>query len=143
MEKILISGTGRCGTTFLIKLFTFLGYDTGYTRQNYSNSIFKNCNSGMEKDFKAPNYIIKNPNFMINIKNIVQNVKIQYMIIPIRKYEQSAESRVKNKNSPGGLWNAKSLQEQIKFFHKLMADYLEVMVKHDIPTIFLDFGKID
>ena len=29
MEKILITGTGRCGTTFLIKLFSFLGYNTG------------------------------------------------------------------------------------------------------------------
>jgi len=29
-KKIFITGTGRCGTTFLIKLFTALGYKTGY-----------------------------------------------------------------------------------------------------------------
>ena len=29
--KILIAGTGRTGTSFLIQLFTYLGMDTGYT----------------------------------------------------------------------------------------------------------------
>jgi len=41
MEKYLNSGTGRCGTTFLIKLFSFLDYDTGYNMENYNNHIFK------------------------------------------------------------------------------------------------------
>lgn len=39
MEKILITGTGRCGTTFLIKLFTFLEFDTGYSKYNYTSFI--------------------------------------------------------------------------------------------------------
>ena len=49
MEKILITGTGRCGTTFLIKLFSFLDFNTGYNRNNYKLSIYSNCNSGMER----------------------------------------------------------------------------------------------
>ena len=40
MEKILITGTGRCGTTFLIKLFSFLDFDTGYNRDNYKFKYF-------------------------------------------------------------------------------------------------------
>ena len=35
-KKILITGTGRSGTTFLIKLFTFLGFDTGFDKKNFS-----------------------------------------------------------------------------------------------------------
>ena len=31
MNKKLITGTGRCGTTLLIHLLTKLGYNTGYT----------------------------------------------------------------------------------------------------------------
>jgi hypothetical protein len=42
-KKILITGTGRSGTTFLIKLFTFLEYDTGYTKDNFHNYIDKGC----------------------------------------------------------------------------------------------------
>ena len=62
MEKYLISGTGRCGTTFLIKLFSFLDYDTGYNMENYNNHIFKNCNSGMERNYDENYYVLKNPN---------------------------------------------------------------------------------
>ena len=58
MEKILITGTGRCGTTFLIKLFSFLDFDTGYNRNNYKLSISSNCNSGMEKTYKSNNRIL-------------------------------------------------------------------------------------
>ena len=32
---LLISGTGRAGTTFLIKIFSFLGFDTGFNELNY------------------------------------------------------------------------------------------------------------
>lgn len=54
MEKIYISGTGRCETTFL-------NFNTGVTKDNYSNYIFKNCNSCMEKRYNDNHYIIKNP----------------------------------------------------------------------------------
>ena len=29
-KKIFITGTGRCGSTFLIRLFTILGFHTGF-----------------------------------------------------------------------------------------------------------------
>jgi len=60
MEKILITGTRRCGTTFLIKLFSFLDFDTGYDRNNYKESIYYNCNSGMERAHNDKYYILKN-----------------------------------------------------------------------------------
>lgn len=68
MAKILITGTGRCGTTFLIKLFTFLGFDTGFNETNYNNSISSNCNSGMEKKYTDRRSVLKNPTFMSDIK---------------------------------------------------------------------------
>jgi hypothetical protein len=51
MNKILITGTGRCGTTFLIKLFSFLNFNTGFNKDNYKVFIFSNCNSGLEKNY--------------------------------------------------------------------------------------------
>jgi len=84
MEKILITGTGRCGTTFLIKLFSFLDFNTGYDRDNYNLSILSNCNSGMERSYKENYYVLKNPYFMTNIENIVKDtsIKIKNIIIP-------------------------------------------------------------
>lgn len=144
MEKIYITGTGRCGTTFLIKLFSFLGFDTGYDRRNYKNDISENCNSGMEKKYHAPFYIIKNPAIILNIGHILndKNIKIKKVIIPIREYKTSALSRQRNGHENGGLWMANNALSQLLFYHKIMADYIYYMTKHNIDTIFLDFDKM-
>lgn len=144
MEKILITGTGRCGTTFLIKLFSFLDFNTGYNRKNYMSFISTNCNSGMEKNYKANYYILKNPEFINNIENIVKDksVIIKNVIIPIRDLSISAKSRVKHKKQNGGLWNANDEASQIKFYKDILTNYLVVSTKYDINTIYIDFDKM-
>jgi hypothetical protein len=151
--KVLITGTGRCGTTFLIKLFTFLGYDTGYTVENYKDSIFTNCNSGMERAYNEKPYILKNPNFMENIEKIVndKSINIRYVIMPIRDLEESAKSREEiskkpgiliNNTKPGGLWNANNKEEQIEYYKKIINNYMAVTKKYNIKTIFIKFKEM-
>lgn len=144
MEKILITGTGRCGTTFLIKLFSFLDFETGYNRNNYHSNIFSNCNSGMERGWNAKFYILKNPTFLTEIKDIVQkpNIKIKKVIIPLRDLTLSARSRVKHGNQKGGLWNATNEKSQIDFYKNALTRYLLISTKYDIDTIYLDFDRM-
>lgn len=144
MSKILIAGTGRCGTTFLIKLFSFLGFDTGYNKENYMSCIFANCNSGMERLIEENYYILKNPDFTTQIHEIVKNknIIIKQVIIPIRNFELSAKSRVSHNNENGGLWYATNEAEQIQFYNKIIAEYIFTMTKYEINTLFLDFDKM-
>ena len=144
MEKILITGTGRCGTTFLIKLFSFLDFYTGYNRDNYNLSISSNCNSGMERNHNEEYYILKNPLFMMNIENIVKDtsIKIKNVIIPIRELKMSAKSRVKYGDLDGGLWNADDELSQIDFYKNILTNYIYISTKYDINTIFIDFDKM-
>ena len=144
MDKIYITGTGRCGTTFLIKIFSFLNLDTGYNKHNYKHFISSNCNSGMERLYNAPFHIIKNPNIMLNISHIVEDsdIKIKKIIIPVRKYIDSAKSRVYHQNKNGGLWLATDEKSQIRFYEQIMTNYIYTMIKYDIPTLFLDFDKM-
>lgn len=144
MEKILITGTGRCGTTFLIKLFSFLKFDTGYTKNNYNNFIYKNCNSGMERSYKENYYILKNPTFITDIKKIIndKHIKIKFVIIPIRNLKKAAISRVKNDRNKGGLWNATNLQSQIQYYKDILTEYIFIMTQYDINTIFINFEKM-
>jgi hypothetical protein len=144
MEKILITGTGRCGTTFLIKLFSFLNFNTGYDRNNYKRSIYSNCNAGMERNYNTRFYILKSPTFINNIKNILEDnsIKIKTVIIPIRDFKLSAVSRVKNKKGPGGLWNAVDESSQIQHYKDIMSNYIYFMTKYDINTVFIDFDKM-
>jgi hypothetical protein len=144
MEKILITGTGRCGTTFLIKLFSFLEFDTGFTKNDYNKYIFSNCNSGMEKQYNDNYYILKNPIFMSNIENIVNDttIIIKYVIIPIRDLNQSAISRANNGIAMGGFWNATDELSQINYYKDILTKYICCMTKYDINTIFIDFDKM-
>jgi hypothetical protein len=144
MEKILITGTGRCGTTFLIKLFSFLEFDTGYTKENYKQFIFSNCNSGMERAYTEPFSILKNPTFIHDMEGILKDtsVKIKTIIVPIRDLKRAAISRVKHANLPGGLWNAEDESSQIQYYKDILSNYLYVMTKYDKNTIFLDFDKM-
>ena len=144
MEKILITGTGRCGTTFLIKLFSFLGFYTGYNRDNYNLSISNNCNSGMERNYTENYYILKNPTFIKNIETIVKDksIKVKKVIIPIRDLNISAKSRVKHGKKNGGLWCANNEFSQINFYKDILTNYLFISTKYDINTIFIDFDKM-
>jgi len=144
MEKILITGTGRCGTTFLIKLFSFLDFNTGYNRNNYKLSISTNCNSGMERNYNANYNIIKNPTFIADIENISKDtsIKIKHVIIPIRELKMSAKSRVNHATQNGGLWNAKDELSQIEFYKNILTNYIIISTKYDINTIFIDFDKM-
>jgi hypothetical protein len=144
MEKILITGTGRCGTTFLIKLFSFLDFNTGYNRDNYELSISSNCNSGMERSYNDNFNVLKNPTFIMDIENISKDtsITIKNVIIPIRDLKTSAKSRVKHGKENGGLWNAEDELSQIDFFKNILTNYIFISTKYDIKTIFIDFDKM-
>ena len=88
-------------------MFSFLEFDTGYTRDNYIDNIFFNCNSGMKNNYNDNPYIVKNPVFMSIIEKILKDtsVKTKIVIIPIRDFKLSAISRVKHNDQPGGLWH--------------------------------------
>jgi hypothetical protein len=143
-EKIFITGTGRCGTTFLIKLFSFLNFDTGYNRDNYMDHITQNCNSGMERIYNENFNVIKNPKIIVNAEFIFKDptIKIKAIIIPVRDYKSSAISRVSHKNKNGGLWNAIDEKSQIAFYNKIISNYIYYMTKYEINTIFIDFDKM-
>lgn len=141
-NNVIVSGTGRCGTTFIMLIFTFLGLDTGFTEKNYYSNIDTDANSGLEKDLNFA-YIVKSPAYLQCIGEVILETTIDWMIIPIREYEDSALSRYKlGSGVRGGLWEANNAVEQVQMYWRIMAKYLRKMVKHHIPTIFLDFDKM-
>ena len=142
MKKIIITGPGRSGTTFLMIMFTLMGFDTGFTKENYRDFIFKNCNAGLEKGYSNPHYISKNPLFMKNMDIVLEKMKLKLVIVPLRDLEVSAKSRASRNKENGGLWNADNEKEQLAFYKDLLSNYLVKMVQHEIPTLFLDFDQM-
>ena len=145
-KHIVITGTGRCGTTFLVRLFTLLNLDTGYNRETMKTGICSNCNSGLEsRNLNCKSKITKDPTLIDEIPRFPNEKlqRIEHVIIPIRNYDEAAKSRANHGNRAGGLCrNAKNAEQQKIADMKSIANYIQAMTMHDIQTTFLDFAKM-
>ena len=100
-EHVVITGTGRAGTTFLVQLFTALGIDTGFSMEQVKRGygIYPNANAGMERDVRRPDapYVCKTPLFCDYAKEVMDNkeIKLTHIVIPMRLLEAAAYSRLK------------------------------------------------
>ena len=146
MGKILITGTGRSGTSFLVHLLSALGMDTGYTEDECFKICNNACRAGAEHTIEKPYSIIKNPNFMLEIEEIVANYEIDHVIIPIRKLEDVAKSRKNNADNHGGFggftFGAESYDEQVEMNSYYFFRMIEVLTKNDIPYTTISFPRM-
>lgn len=149
-HHLIISGTGRAGTTFLVQLFTELGMDTGF--DHAQARVHELCKAGMEQNLREPNapYIVKSPTLCEYLDEVLEagDVVIDHALIPIRDLYAAAESRrdvfrrgARKAGIPGGLWLTKNPRAQeavlAQEFHKL----IHTLTKHDVPTIWLYFPR--
>jgi len=153
-HHIVITGTGRAGTTFLLQLLTELGLGTGYTPDSFE--IAEHCNVGSEWDIRrsdAP-YIVKSPWLCDSLESVIElyGIVVDHAIIPVRDLYSAAESRrdvsrrtplgIYPVEVPGGLMYTivPELQEihLAEKQHKLLC----VLAKHDIPHSLLHFPRL-
>lgn len=108
-DKIFITGSGRAGTTFLVKLLTRLGFSTGLYPFEEDKGDYKNTRAGCEVEInltsdleesrrimrEAP-FIIKGPAFSTELKNIMDYglANIIHVFLPVRDFHKAAKSRV-------------------------------------------------
>lgn len=149
---IIISGTGRAGTTFLVELLAKLGFDAGtWNEGNYSPI----ANAGLERNvLKAGGYqVVKSPHFCDQVDDAVRaGIKIDHVIVPVRKIEDAAASRARvqeaatgardGRGVPGGLWGTTSADEQVEVLTRKFANLIEALVRNDIPTTMVSFPRI-
>jgi len=155
-------GTGRAGTTFLVRLFTRLGFYTGWSKDNYEDAVSESSNSGLEymtdlqsvidnydnktEVYKAPHYTAQ-----LDDEKAQSIVDKFFVIIPIRKFEESAKSRERNHNNKtsGNYHGATNRGERVKSYfdqlendQRIIANYVYFMTKFEIETIFLNFERM-
>jgi hypothetical protein len=140
-DKVLITGTGRCGTTFLIRLFTLLGLDTGYMPETMEKHTWKHCNAGMERPISHKLTFIKNPTLITTLATQVKSFNL-FVIIPLRDFGDAARSRALLGKNPGGLWGATDASGQEENYEKWVCKALVDIVQNDIPHVFLDFNRM-
>ncbi|WP_315831403.1 hypothetical protein [Bradyrhizobium prioriisuperbiae] len=99
-RHVLIAGTGRAGTSFLVKYLTALGLDTGFQLDQKSAPWDENANAGLEHlllvhpDAELP-YVLKSPWAGEYIEQILQSGRFVFdaIIVPMRDLVEAASSR--------------------------------------------------
>lgn len=152
-HHLLISGTGRAGTTFLIQLLGRLGLDIGYA--DPAGEIAPHCQAGLERELSDPNapYVVKNPRLCDELDGLIArgDITIDHIFIPVRDLYSAAESRRdvvrRNGAAPcdrviGGTWPGTDFHRQeellaLKFFSLMWA-----VTQHDIPHTLLEFPRL-
>ena len=161
---MVITGTGRAGTTFLVQLLTNLGLETGFTPENMP--LFENARAGLEWDIKkddAP-YIVKNPSFGNYAEATLQreDIVIEHVFIPMRDLYGAAESRrfvvgtaistsallkrlkgkIKAPNVPGGLLDTKSKSQQEEVLLRHLYKLILALSGALVPVTLLQYPRL-
>lgn len=148
-RKIVITGPGRSGTTFLMELLHELGYDTG------EGTILKDQRAGWEYDqidfsstpeevklqlSQAPR-ILKAPDFSMILKGILGAgvIDIEHMIVPVRNLREAAKSRL----SVGLDYMSNGTVDDQESVHAMMlGKCIEASVIFGIPLTIFHFPRI-
>lgn len=143
-SHVLITGTGRAGTSLLMQILTELGLDTGFPK---GYKLDPRSRAGMEVHYKNINhwhYIVKNPEFCYEIKQILSVKPIDHVFILMRDPWEVVLSREENEKQKlcGGYWYAHNKQEQAEIndlaIHTLMHD----IASYDLPHTLIHFDLL-
>ena len=150
-HHMIISGTGRAGTTFLVQLLTELGLDTGFKK---GKSGDPGSHAGMERDIRDPNapYVIKSPWLCDYLDEVLQNgdIVVDQAIVPMRDLYAAAQSRREvtrkaqpgGSEVPGGLWHTRNPDEQETILVTQLYKLFFALAKHNVPLVLLLFPRL-
>ena len=163
-KHVVITGTGRAGTSFLIQLLTNLGLETGFTADNMH--LDENSRAGLERDLRkdgAP-YIVKTPGFCewgAEVRNR-DDIVIEHIFIPMRDLYEAAQSRrcvldsavsklpwahwlwskIKPPGVPGGLWLTKNKRKQEEMLLQQLYKLFLILAGTHIPVTLLEYPRL-
>ncbi len=145
-RKIIITGTGKSGTTFLVHLLTALGYDTGYELDTIHEHMSPISNGGLEwyirgrKAIDPSPYIIKNPSLCFDLQERIRrwNWSVEHVYVSLRQYKEAANHRYHKTMRVRGIGlhsfieglDGEKREKEIEFLQSLNKDeqiYLETM----------------
>lgn len=169
-HHLLIAGTGRAGTSFLVRYLTGFGLDTHLTRVGDATSWSDRANAGLEDwprtDMIDLPYVIKSPWTYQLIDDLLgsRRIVLDTVIIPLRNLVEAASSRVVIDfqslhdscewlsdvqrtwedwgHVPGGIVYSLNPMDQARLLAVGFHHLLERLVAAEIPIIFLSFPRM-
>jgi hypothetical protein len=146
--RVLITGTGRAGTTLLLQLLGDLGLDTGFAPDA---PIDERVHAGLEVPLDDPDgpRIVKSPTVVRRLDDLLTRgvVRLEHVIIPMRALDVAAASRVRNTRygadlaSPGGLLGTRHATHQQEALALLQYELMWTLTRHEVPFTPLEFPR--
>lgn len=158
-RRILICGTGRAGTTLLVRILGRAGLDTGFSDDDIAKVEANVGRAGLEHRLTASNanelpLVVKTPHAVNVIPQLLADkwFEIGLAIIPMRDLWAAAESRRQVKDraieaglpparAPGGLWKTRDGMRQENVLAEQFYRTLEPLVTANVPLKLLAFPR--
>lgn len=156
-EKILITGTGRAGTTFLMQLFTAMGFDTGYDLEQARSDVDPISQAGLERLDAGPlsPYVIKSPIYADLLLPLLaaHTIRLRAVILPMRDLTAAAQSRIRVTQEaiaagateeiehPGGMWLTRTPSDQEAKLALQFYKIMQTLTTFDITPITMEFPR--
>lgn len=157
---VVVAGTGRAGTTALMRLFTELDLETGFSKTDYAKLIDPISLGGLEFDLENADYenlprFIKSPYFYKYADKVLNddNVFIEHILVPVRMLDQATKSRIRihlphieissgkfyADTVPGGLTGTNTLEDQEVILGRQLTSLIKSISKSFTQHTFLAF----
>lgn len=145
----IISGTGRAGTTLLVRILMKAGIDAGFDPDAAIDPI---AHAGLEMDLrnKPDCRLVKSPWIAAYIDEVIadNDIKIDHAIICMRNLNDAAESRRRvqraqntDQHVAGGLWGISDPAEQEAYLAEMFHRLLFTLSENGVPMTFLHFPR--
>jgi hypothetical protein len=137
--RYVVTGVGRCGTTFLMLILCKLGIDTGFDFESESHRCkHKKCNSG----FEAGNLsltVTKSPGYVLH-KHMRDNIRKGYFILLMqRSFSEVAASQERYQGTDGGCIPITHLKNHPQYLANLHDDFIKWMKENKVHYTNIDF----
>lgn len=170
-RHLFIAGTGRAGTSFLVRYLSALGMDTTLSRRGESAGWDERAKAGLEQmptELFGPNvpYVVKSPWLHLVVDELIVKAKgsIDGLIVPIRDLSEAASSRVSveraamheadgvwmdkldqpwdvRATTPGGVIYSLDVVDQARLLAVGFHHLIQRFVAADLPIVFLAFPR--
>ena len=148
--KIVITGTGRAGTTLLVRLLDELGLDTGLAAGQltpYGPSV----RAGLECRVDDPDgpTVVKDMTLGFRMRAVLEGgeVRIAHVLLPTRRLDIAAASRVRAAGygrlpfRRGALTGTMRPSEQERVLEGMRAEILGALAEFEVPYTELEFPR--
>lgn len=140
-DRVIICGTGRAGTSFLVRLLTRLGYDTGYTvdKDGYHAGIRAGCEHRAD-GWQDPAVwaelpeVVKSPFLSLYLKQVP--VPVRRVLIPVRNLDEVDQSR----NATDLQWPGIQIPQR-DFLAGVLGEAIASCMDNSIPFTLMQFPR--